>query len=353
MDLKRNFEAQASREHLQDDMQAQAPASAAATAAAQLHYLHYLFGSQPSLLSIALTNPSDSDISTADTITLMNQHSLADTFHPYIEAAAREIRDSLSAYYSPAYSSALAELPAAYRQKAETQRNQIVINSVFDFVKSRIKFVEDEEQTRELFGIEGGVELLIKPSRLVSMNQPQGDCDDHSMLVAALLNNFGIKNRFVTVGANAEAPGRWSHVYVMAQLEDGSEVPIDASHGKVVGWEVPTASRKGVWDERGNVTERKRRIGMDGVTMEALGAIDFGKIIETSLNTTSDILKAQFGQPRLAPNTYISQTKDGTIVTNQPFPAGGIDIRTSGGGLSSGTIVLVGIGLLALVLLKK
>lgn len=316
-----------------------------------------LFGSLPTVLAIQPTNAGNSDISTADTITLMQQHSLADASHPVIETAAQELRDSfLPASFHPSLSSAF------NLSSPDSNDQERAIREVFEYMKGKVKFVTDEEQTARLFGIEEGVELLVKPSALLSMNEPQGDCDDHSMLVASLLTNLGIKNRFITVGANSSNPGRWSHVYVMAELENGREIPIDASHGKVVGWEVPNPNRKGMWLDRLDSRSDNRnqdREGKEGnLDMDinsALGEIDFGKIIETAVGTTSSILKAQFGQPQLAPGTYIRRDANGNeILTNQPYPAGGLNIGVgtsglSGSGLLLGAVVLI----VAVIALKK
>lgn len=293
-----------------------------------------LFGSSlPSSIATKRTDPTNTDISTADTIELMEAHTARDISHPLIQQALADIISSPSVVDSDPHSK---------------------VQGVFDYVKERVTFVEDESTLTKLFGIESDVELLITPARLLSMNQPMGDCDDFSMLTKALLQGMGIETRFVTVGADAQLPGKWSHVYCMATLPDGETIAVDTSHGKYLGWEAPHINRKGIW-ANGRVQEPKASregLNMDAVTAGSLGAIDWGKILESGISTAGSIATAQFGQPRLAPGTFI-RNADGSVLTNQPYPAGGISLNTSGGGVSSGMILLAVVGIGLLLAFKK
>ena len=67
------------------------------------------------------------------------------------------------------------------------------------FVRDRIRYVQDVR----------GVETLQDPVRTLQLRA--GDCDDKSVLLAALLESIGHPARFVAVGFR---PGEWSHVYV-------------------------------------------------------------------------------------------------------------------------------------------
>ena len=91
-------------------------------------------------------------------------------------------------------------------------------------------------------------EVLVAPSRLISMPRPQGDCDDFAMLGMALLGRQRIESRFVTIKGNPYAADEWSHVYLTAW--DGARdewIPFDASHGKYAGWETEIAWERKVW----------------------------------------------------------------------------------------------------------
>src|SRR5689334_331192 len=131
--------------------------------------------SLPSFLHTIPTDPSNSDRSTADTIALMEQHSSRDARSSQVQEIVEEIQE---------------ENPGASESD--------LISAVFDYVKSKVTYVEDEDTTNKLFGIPAGVELLISPARLVSMNQPMGDCDDFSMLTKSVLSGLGIRSYFTT-----------------------------------------------------------------------------------------------------------------------------------------------------------
>jgi hypothetical protein len=313
--------------------------------------------SQPSYIHVSPTNPTNTDISTRDTIQLMNQHALADSDHILIREAAQEILDAAG----------------------DSSDEGELIQGTFDYLKEHVSFVEDEDILRQAFGIDSGVELLITPARLLSMNKPMGDCDDFSMLVKAILLNLGIDNDFVTVAADKDNPTKWSHVYNMAILKDGSSKFIDTSHGKYLGWEAPNTERKVVWKLKGQAQRAERGIGMyvdkfdaaDGLCgagglgdyydpetglmitspfdsaagggggappSAPIGILTspsgnssnwFASILSPFTRAASQIAVAQFGQPQLAPGTFI-RGADGSILTNQPITGGGLTSLTSG-----------------------
>ena len=126
-------------------------------------------------------------------------------------------------------------------------------NSIHRFVRSRMEFKNDEKITEPYEGLlakpgpnpsdDYFVECLKRPVD-VSLEyartgqKVEGDCDDWSMTCAALLQALGIECSFVTVGANAEDPTVFSHVYVTAYY-GGQRVSMDTSHGLYAGWETP------------------------------------------------------------------------------------------------------------------
>jgi hypothetical protein len=202
--------------------------SAANSAFDLLGFSQLFPSSQPSYVNVRSTNPTNTDISTRDTIGLMNQHAIGDSQHHLIREAAQDIIDS----------------------SADPEDDLTLIQGTFDYLKEHVSFVEDEDILRQAFGIDSGVELLITPARLLSMHRPMGDCDDFSMLVKSILLNFGIDNDFVTVAADKDNPRKWSHVYNVASLHNGQQQFIDSSHGKYLGWEAPNTERKVVWRRR-------------------------------------------------------------------------------------------------------
>lgn len=73
------------------------------------------------------------------------------------------------------------------------------VSALFEFVRDRIRYVRDVR----------GVETLQDAERTLTLRQ--GDCDDKSVLLAAMLQSIGHPARFHAV---ALQPGRFSHVYV-------------------------------------------------------------------------------------------------------------------------------------------
>ena len=82
------------------------------------------------------------------------------------------------------------------------------------------------------------IEFIVRPvdrCGYIDQGIAIGDCDDFSMALAALLATQGISTKFCTVAADERAPDQFSHVYCVAYL-DGERSPLDASHGKRLGW---------------------------------------------------------------------------------------------------------------------
>jgi len=106
-----------------------------------------------------------------------------------------------------------------------------IVEAVFAWIKRNVTFQNDPPQD----------ELLIDPRVLLALprGQRKGDCDDFTMLGAAMLATLGFTSRIVTIKADQRDPTRWSHVYLEVELPDGRRMAFDASHGLEVGWEAP------------------------------------------------------------------------------------------------------------------
>jgi len=115
------------------------------------------------------------------------------------------------------------------------------VAGVFNWVRSRMHFVRDEDTGRPVASLVGSnedvAEVLIRPRDMSVASRAQGDCDDYVMYGAALLRASGIKINFCTVAADPQLPRNWSHVYCVA-YPGGQRTPVDFSHGPYVGWEV-------------------------------------------------------------------------------------------------------------------
>lgn len=122
------------------------------------------------------------------------------------------------------------------------QQNEPLVVALFRWVKMNVGYMPDEEQIEQ--GREGR-ELLIAPDLLLAMNPALGDCDDFSMVVAAIAIQLGLRVKFVAVALEGENPSRYGHVYTQvldAVGENGMGpkqwVSLDCSHGPWVDWHV-------------------------------------------------------------------------------------------------------------------
>jgi predicted transglutaminase-like cysteine proteinase len=80
-----------------------------------------------------------------------------------------------------------------------------------------------------------GQETVQTPEHTAFINQA-GDCDDFSVLEAALLGALGHATRFITIGYS---PTAFSHVYLAVNLR-GRWIPLDPIMAdKPAGWEAP------------------------------------------------------------------------------------------------------------------
>ena len=129
------------------------------------------------------------------------------------------------------------------------------LSAVWLWVKHHIKFLHDEVLTRTLFNEGDHFELLISPPVMLRMKTPSGDCDDFTMLADALACALGFEWGIVTIACDRKRPGEYSHVYGAAWLPNGVMCPLDCSHGKYPGWEVPArdVQRKTIWNSKARV----------------------------------------------------------------------------------------------------
>lgn len=184
------------------------------------------FWGAPVQISVASTSPTDNDRSTRETISQMI----------YVSRVCSQ---------SPVINNVVAGL---VKQLPRNAGKTDLVRKIFWFVKNHIVFREDESILANELGYGDPVqELLISPVSLLSMPQPQGDCDDFSMLVASLCLASRVHCWFVTIAVDEQQPDRWSHVYCMVET-DGVMYPIDASHGNCPGWQTDRQIfKRGEW----------------------------------------------------------------------------------------------------------
>jgi transglutaminase-like putative cysteine protease len=94
------------------------------------------------------------------------------------------------------------------------------IAAIHAFVRDCIRYVWDVR----------GVETLHDTQRI--LDQKAGDCDDKSILTAALLEAIGYPTRFVAVGI---AKDLYQHVLVEVQHK-GQWIPLETTEPVPMGW---------------------------------------------------------------------------------------------------------------------
>jgi len=109
---------------------------------------------------------------------------------------------------------------------------------VFWWLKHCVAFRLDEA-TMFRIGERDQQDLLISPAVLVRFKNPAEDCDGFTMLASAMLTALGVPVVIATVAANRRDPSRWSHVFPCALLPGDVVLPLDASHGSAPGWMIP------------------------------------------------------------------------------------------------------------------
>ena len=98
------------------------------------------------------------------------------------------------------------------------------VEAIWEWVRENIRFVRDIR----------GVETLATPARTLDIGQ--GDCDDMSVLISALLESLSHPTRFVAVGFR---PGELSHVFTETRIGN-RWVPLETSiDGAYIGWYPP------------------------------------------------------------------------------------------------------------------
>jgi hypothetical protein len=266
--------------------------------------------STPVQATISQVDSTDDEQATAQTIHLMAQYAREDSRSPIVRRAAAE-------------AAGLAE---------DNSAGAIAV-AVWRWIRTRVRFQLDSTTAAPVTSTPDQAELLIRPVDLLTMPQPAGDCDDQSMLCAAMLRALGIDSAYKTVAADPSAPDLYSHVYVVADTPEGG-IALDCSHGPKPGWEVQPAGKTRTW-----------RIE----DMHHLGDIDWGAILQTGVQAGADIAKARYAQP--PEGTYIQQGNN--VVYRQPagsspltYPGVGLNI----GGSSTGTSLLLIVGAVVLLI---
>ena len=106
------------------------------------------------------------------------------------------------------------------------------LRAIHDYVKANVRYTLDPR----------GKEQLAHPNETLFVKR-LGDCDDFSILIAAMAGALGHGAIFRAVKADPARPNEYSHVYVVLAYRDASgihAVPADATtYSRGFGWEPP------------------------------------------------------------------------------------------------------------------
>lgn len=99
------------------------------------------------------------------------------------------------------------------------------IKRLHALVRDRVRYVKDVRD----------VETLQTPDATIQIGA--GDCDDKSLLLAALLESINHPSRFVAIGF---APDDFAHVYVETRIGN-TWLPLETTEPVEAGWAAPGA----------------------------------------------------------------------------------------------------------------
>jgi len=205
------------------------------------------------------------------------------------------------------------------------------VAAIFAWVQQNIRYTKDPVTKEKLY----------PPGELLKIRA--GDCDDMSMLLAALVIADGYPARLVTVSANPDQPDEFSHVYLEVEVPPGSGnwVALDAARPDTYFGRAPEMYfRKRAWslidDSYQDLSGCTRMSGLSGYAhLRGLGddgsSFDWNSLLQQTLQETPQIIAAAQG----VPTGY--KTASGTVVTTgspyssfaTPYTPG---LMTAGGG---------------------
>jgi transglutaminase-like putative cysteine protease len=111
------------------------------------------------------------------------------------------------------------QLTASVRQKDWLNE----VRAIHEYVRDHVRYVKDIR----------GIETVATPDQTIS--RLMGDCDDKSLLTAALLESIGHPTRFVAVG---RTPNNYVHVLVETKIAN-RWIPVETTENVAVGWYPP------------------------------------------------------------------------------------------------------------------
>jgi hypothetical protein len=173
------------------------------------------------------------------------------------------------------------------------------VYALFSWVQQNIRYTKDPVTKEKLY----------PPLELLKIQA--GDCDDISMLLAALAIALGYPARLVTVAANANYPDDYSHVYTEVEAPPGSGkwIAVDAARpNSAFGLEPAVYFRKRGWsltddssqDLHGGSAQPTRLRGLSGYLGLGDGFdasnVDWTQIIGQTIQEAPQLIAVSQGQ---------------------------------------------------------
>jgi transglutaminase-like putative cysteine protease len=113
------------------------------------------------------------------------------------------------------------------------------IGSIFDFVKSKMRYVRDPLHQELVAG------AAYHYDTLGTLGYARGDCDDHTVMLGAMLESVGYPTRIATARMKP-GNGSFDHVYIEVHDKNGW-IPLDASNKKRQAGQAPPSNRLRRW----------------------------------------------------------------------------------------------------------
>jgi len=235
---------------------------------------------------------------------------------------------------------------------------QSEVATLFHWVLTNIRFTKDPVTKEKLY----------PPQQLLQIRA--GDCDDISMLIAALAIAIGYPARLVTVAATMQAPEDFSHVYVEVELPPGSDnwIALDAARpGAQFGLSPEFYTRKRAWSltdssytDLGSYTHVPRLPGLGDDDDDGSG-IDWTGITTQILQETPQLVAVATGQPSSLRTSSGLVSTTGSPYASYATPytpgattaAGGYSLQQMSSSLFSSALPWILIGAVVLALSRR
>ncbi len=232
-------------------------------------------------------------------------------------------------------------------------------HSIYKWVQASIRFTKDPVTKEKLY----------PPQELLKIRA--GDCDDISMLMAALLVALGYPARLITLAANPSSPNDFSHVYVEGEIPPGSGfwVPMDAARSDAeFGVAPPSYSRKRAWsltdDSYQDLGRSAPRRALSGYPRFApyrgqvfLGDDANDALIAQGMAELPAVMYAAEGVPVSSTAVSPYGTYSTGYTPGAGMPSAGYQISASAAGVSSSSsimpLLLIAGGLLMVMMMGK